>query len=198
MVYQIEDNQLPNKTFGELHRVIKRGISSYSNKGSDLSVNLVNVRDIQHGQIITNTVERVSIKSTAAVEKSRLEPGDLVITVKGINFRAAVAGESQKGFVISANLIALTLTDEVIPQYVAAYLNSPLGQREIQARTAGATIQGLTTRALLEIPIPVIPMVQQKLLAEYMACQDEHAFLVKQELDLYASIKNAVVQQVVR
>lgn len=197
MFYQ-KDSSLHNKTLGELHRVIKRGISSYSNKGDDLTVSLVNVRDVQQGQINTSTVEQVAIKSTGAVDKSRLEPGDLIVTIKGINFRAAVAGELERGFVITANLIALTLTSEVLPQYVAAYLNSPAGQKEIQVRAAGASIQGLTAQSLLEIPVPIPPLEKQKKLVDYLMYYNQYVSLLNREQELNASIRDAIVQNIVR
>jgi len=196
-VYQISAKSLRTKTLKELSLTLKRGISSYGIKGNDLTVPLINVRDIQNGAIVTDTVEHVSVKNTMAVHTSRLVPGDLLVIAKGPNFRAAVAGESHRDFTYSTNLIGLSLSYEVIPAYVATYLNSPLGQKEIQARAAGATIQGLTAQSLLEIPIPLPPLEVQKKLVEYSDLHRQYFELVNKEIALRTAIRDALMQNIV-
>jgi restriction endonuclease S subunit len=180
----------------ELSHTIKRGISSYGIKGNDLKVHLVNVRDIQNGTIVTETVEEVTVKNTMAVHNSRLVPGDLLVIAKGPNFRAAVASDIHRDFTYSTNLIGLTLTDAVIPGYVAAYLNSPMGQKEIQSRAAGATIQGLNAQSLLEIPIPLPPLDVQKRLAVYAEYHRQYIELVNKEIALRTTVRDALMQNV--
>ncbi len=196
-VYQISTNTIHTKTLSELSSSLKRGISSYGVKGNDLTVRLINVRDIQNGTIITETVEQVTVKNTMAVHTSRLVPGDLLVIAKGPNFRAAVAGEAHRDFTYSTNLIGLSLVGEVIPGYVAAYLNSQSGQKKIQARAAGASIQGLTAQSLLEIPIPLPPLDVQKRLADYTDYHRQYVELMNQEIALRTAIRDALMQNIV-
>lgn len=150
-------NQLPIFTLGELASTVKRGLSSYYLHGDGVKVPLINIKDIANGKVSVETVEHVSVHETSLLEKSRIAPGDLLVTIKGLNFKAAVADESVKDFAISANLIALTLSNKIRSEVVAAYLNSPVGQKILWSRAGGAVIRGLTTRTLLKVPIPVPP-----------------------------------------
>jgi type I restriction enzyme M protein len=193
---QISTNKLPTKTLGELSLSLKRGISSYGIKGDDLTVRLVNVRDLQDGIIVTKTVEQVTVKNTMAVHTSRLSPGDLLVIAKGQNFRASVAKETHRDFTFSTNLIGLTLSAEVVPEYVATYLNCPFGQKEILARAAGATIQGLTAKSLLEIPIPIPTLEVQKKLAGFSDYYRQYVELMNKEVALRTTIRDALMQKV--
>lgn len=97
---------------------------------------------------------------------------------------------------ISANLIALTLSDQILPEIVAAYLNSPRGQRELEARAGGSAIKGLNTKSLLEVPIPVPPIEQQEALSRYISSAHEYEALIKKELELRNLITDEIIRRV--
>lgn len=182
-------------TLGDLG-VAKQGLSSYYMRDGDEVVPLVTLKDVQDGNITSETVDRVPVKKTPRLGKSRLAIGDVVIIIKGSNFRAAVVDESAAGFVISSNMIALTLSDKILPEIVAAYLNSPSGQRELEARAGGSTIMGLNTKSLLEVPIPVPSLDQQEALSRYFSSAREYEDITKKELELRNVIKEAIIRRV--
>jgi restriction endonuclease S subunit len=183
------------KTLGDLGDV-KRGLSSYYMRNGEVVVPMVTLKDIQDGRIVSETVDHISVRKTNLLETSRLAPGDVVITIKGTNFRAAVVDEPAAGFMISANLIALTLSDQILPEIVAAYLNSPRGQRELEARAGGSAIKGLNTKSLLEVPIPVPPIEQQEALSRYISSAHEYEALIKKELELRNQINYEIIRRV--
>jgi restriction endonuclease S subunit len=176
--------------------VVKRGLSSYYMHGEDVVVPVVTLKDVQDGKIVTETVDRVSVRKTDLLEKARIAQDDVVITIKGTSFRGAVVDKPAAGFVISANLVSVALSDEVLPEIVVAYLNSPRGLRELESRAGGATIKGLNTKSLLDLPIPVPPIEQQKALSRYLWAAWEYEDLLKKELELRNGIKEAVIRHV--
>lgn len=184
---------LPIKTLGDL--AVKRGLSSYYSKGGgDVTVPVINIKDIQGGKIDAETVDRVSVRKTDLLEKSRIAPGDVIITIKGLGFRAAVADESLAGFAISANLAAVTPSHEIKPEVLAAYLNSPAGQRELLLRAGMGAIRGLNLKSLSEVPIPSIE--RQETLSRFLSLAQEYEEILKKELDLRAKVKDGIVSQV--
>jgi restriction endonuclease S subunit len=189
-------NQLPTFTLGELARTVKRGLSSYYLHGDGVMVPLINIKDITNGKVNIETVEPVSVHETSLLEKSRISPGDLLVTIKGLSFKAAVADESVKNFAISANLIALTLSDKIVPEVVAAYLNSPAGQRILWARAGGATIRGLTTKTLLEVPIPVPPISEQSKLNRYLSLAREYNDILRKEQLARSRLNEAIITSI--
>lgn len=193
----ILSNKIPKLSLSELTAFVRNGLSSYYVNIGAVTIHLVNVKDIQGGKINAEKVEIVNVKETDALDRNRLEVGDLVVTAKGQNFKAAVADKTVEGYVISANLIALKLNDRVDPELVAAYLNAPAGQREINSRAAGGIVKGLNCKGLLEIPIPVPPVDKQDQLVNYLKLINEYSDVLEKEKVLIEKIRNSVISDIV-
>ena len=197
-------NDLPNKNaskmvrLGDLTRTVKRGLSSYYLQGDDTTVSMINIKDMANGRIITGTVDRVSVRKTPLLERSRIEPGDVIMAIRGFNFKVAVADDSVKDFVISANLLALTLSDKVQPELIAAYFNSPIGQNMLQSMASGATIKGLNLKTLLDLTIPLPPLSEQANLSHYLTLAREYDDLLRKELNLRQKLSNTIVLRIMR
>jgi len=185
---------IPKKELKMLVKQTKRGLSSYYTKSIGSEVSFINIKDVYGGIVHPETVTRVKIKETGAMEKSRIEQNDVILTVKGSAFKAAVASKEIKGYVISANLVAFTLNDEIIPELVVAYLNSPIGQNELQSRSAGIAQKALNIRSLMEIKIPIPPMSSQIVLSEYLSLSGEYDTLMQHERELRKKINNNLIQ----
>jgi len=187
---------IPKKVLRELVTDIKRGLSSYYLQNSGENVSLINIRDVSNGTIHAETVGRVKIKETPALKKTRIAPGDIILTVKGSAFKAAVAGPDTQDFVISSNLIAFTLNDDVLPELVVAYLNSPEGQGQLLSRASGIAQRFINEKILLEVPIPVSPKGKQKQLAAYLMLTKEHDSLIARERELRKQITDSIIQNI--
>lgn len=182
------------KTLKTISLKIKRGLSSYYNTTEGTIVNLINIRDIQQNRVVLDTVESVSVKETSALENSTIEENDLILTIKGNTFKSAVADKSVKGFVISANLIAFTLDKEINPHIVSAYLNSAIGQKELQSRAGGAVQKALNMKSLLDLEIPILPLNKQQVFSKYLSLSQEYDELLVKEQELRRKINSAIVQ----
>ena len=189
-------NELEIKKLRNLTRTLKMGLSSYYLKGDDEVVKIINTKDLENGKINSDSVNSVSVKKTPLLEKSRIEAGDLIVTTKGTNFKAAVADQSVANSVISANLIAIKLSNEVQPEIVAAYLNSSRGQRDLQALSSGSSIQGLNANSLLEIQVPIPPLPEQKWMVNYLSLATEYNSLLKRELELRDKLADTIITKI--
>ena len=182
------------KTLKSISPKIKRGLSSYYNDVDGTVVHLINIRDIQQGRVILDTVESVKVKETSALENSTIEENDLILTIKGNTFKSAVADKSLNGFVISANLIAFTLDKEINPHIISAYLNSAVGQKELQARAGGAVQKALNMKSLYDLEIPILPINKQQVFSRYLSLSQEYDELLVKEQELRRKINSAIVQ----
>ncbi|HLP79245.1 MAG TPA: restriction endonuclease subunit S [Acidobacteriota bacterium] len=191
---QTSSMTIPKKVLKDLVVETKRGLSSYYLQPEGKLVQFINIRDVVDGRVNQETVTQANVKETDAFAKTRIEPNDVIVTVKGSAFKAGVASQKEKDAIISANLIAFKLKPEIQPELVVAYLNSPKGQQELHARSAGIAQKFLSERALLEISIPVPPMEKQKQLAVYLQLSKEYDTLMERERDLRKQINNSVVQ----
>jgi restriction endonuclease S subunit len=147
-----------------------------------------------NGKINPKTVGKIRIKETDALGKSRIQPDDVIITVKGSAFKAATASRAVQNYVISANLIAVTVNDEILPELIVAYLNSTMGQLELQSRAVGIAQKSINPKSLMEICIPIPPKDKQKQLTEYFLLSKEYDALIERERELRKQINNHIVQ----
>lgn len=196
--FEKDSIQIPRKVLKELVTDIKRGLSSYYLQDEGKMAPLINIRDVSKGTVNTETVAQVKIKETPALKKTRIVPGDIIITVKGSAFKAAVAGLEVRDYIISSNLIAFTINDEILPELVAAYLNSPEGQAQLQARASGIAQKFLNEKALMEMPIPIPPKDKQTQLAIYLSLSRELNFLIEREYELRAQLNDRIIRNIMR
>ncbi|WP_292728673.1 hypothetical protein [Methanoculleus sp.] len=91
------------------------------------------------------------------IREALVHAGDLVLTTLGPQFKCAVVDEENDGALISENIIAMTLLPKYSAEYVASYLNSPFGQKELQNRASGMShIVRISPRVLpgVEVCLP--------------------------------------------
>ena len=192
-------NGLPKEIrLEEITKDVKRGLSSYYLQGSDVEVSMINIKDIANGRIVSETVDRVSVRKTPLLERARIESGDVVMAIRGFNFKAAVADDSVEDFVISANLLALTLSDKILPELISAYFNSPVGRNVLQSIARGATIRGLNSRDILDILIPLPSLFEQEILSHYLTLALEYDDILQKELELRQKLTDAVVLKIMK
>lgn len=93
-----------------------------------------------------------------------LQKGDVLFQNRGWRNCAAVVPELISGAVASSHLIVLRAKSNVLPEYLAWYLNDIRAQGTIKNLARGATIPVISKELLgeLEIEVPELP-VQQKI-----------------------------------
>lgn len=97
------------------------------------------------------------------VEKSlfqakRLEAGDIVFMSRGASLRAAIVneGDAELGLLPSPNFLVIKADSKIIqPELIVAYLNSAIGQFELEKITVGAALKNVPVGKLKELEIVV-------------------------------------------
>lgn len=100
-------------------------------------------------------------RSRAIVKK-----GDVVISSKG-NFRAGVISLGIKDIIASSSVFIIHPKHAgIIPEYLAIFLNSAAGQKQIREKVTGAVIDTILRRDLEEIKIFLPGIERQKKIVE--------------------------------
>jgi len=185
------------KPLKALLRTKVTGISSYYLKTKEgdptIEIPLINLGDLVDGTINTETVKTTRVRNTGKLETDTVRKGDVVLTLRGPPFRAAVADDNSAGAALSANLVGLRCSDQMRPEILAAWFNSSTGQRAFIPRAGGSTLMGISLNELLQIEVPVPSMEQQNLLSRYLALKNEHTRILKKEQALLDSIVNSMM-----
>lgn len=107
-------------------------------------------------------VQRVNPPANAEGRRTRVQPGDLLISITADLGRVAVIPETLGEAYINQHLALARPIDGMVPRYLAWYLVSPFGLRQWDSLRRGATKIGLGLDDIraLRIPIPT-PEIQQ-------------------------------------
>ena len=125
--------------------------------------------------------------------KSRLKKGDLLTVQSGHVGSTAVVPADYDG----ANCHALILTrlkrDQLLPSFVAYYLNSKAGMLRLSQYFVGSTIIHLNTSDLKVFEIPIPPLNEQEKIADILTSLDDQIEAVELKLVQLESLKKSLM-----
>nr|WP_245873280.1 restriction endonuclease subunit S [Streptomyces phaeoluteigriseus] len=126
------------------------------------------------GSNITDTgidltdVRRMSESNSRALWRSRLETGDVVVIRAGYPGRAAVIPKELNG-ANCASLIIIKKGDQLLPEYLEAYFNSPLGKAYVNSARYGAAQEQINVSHVVDFMVPVPVTEEQSALVAELA-----------------------------
>ena len=96
------------------------------------------------------------------VEKFSLRPGDILMCEGGEPGRCAIWQIPDSDIKFQKAVHRIRSKGTIEPAYLVAYFESIVNTVEFNSRLTGATIKHLPRERLLEIPIPIPPLAEQK------------------------------------
>ena len=113
-----------------------------------------------------------------------LEPGDLVLSIKGSIGKAGFVGNVEPdAVVVSQSCVALRIVpnqrDKVSAEFLLMYLRSEAGQAQLESLQAGATVQHVSPQSLLTSFLVPMPAAE-----ELAAVEADYRSLCQLELDI--------------
>lgn len=136
-------------------------------ESTDGSMAVLQAKNITE-KIIINEDDLIKIELDKNRTSAMAQNNDVVISSRG-NFKSAVLRSSQQPIIAAGSTYLIRLkSDEVLPEYLAVYLNSTNAQKQIKERTSGVVINALPKKGLEDIEV-IIPSreQQQKTVAVY-------------------------------
>jgi type I restriction enzyme S subunit len=139
-------------------------------------------------------VHRSSIEIEKPYERSRVSPGDVLISVKGTTGRVGIVPPHFDGN-ISRDLARLRLTDEDVPEFWFQMLQSETGQRKLGLATVGTTRMELSIGILKQVTMPRPPKEEQRTIAGALSDVDALIGALDKLIAKKRDIKQAAMQQ---
>lgn len=98
------------------------------------------------------------------LEKYLLQDGDVVVSKSGSPFKVAVARPGRRDKILaSGNLYIVRPNKDVLdPDFLAAFLASEVGERNLHHVCVGTSIQSLPIKGLAKIRLPRLPLERQQ------------------------------------
>lgn len=152
-------------------------VEDYCEKG----VTLVRVSNCRTGEIVEDDgLVFIQEDKHKQLKRSEVLPGDVLLTKAGSLGYTAVFPESLQKGNITSHLAAIRPNSQVMPMYLALYLSSSIGTRQIYRWGNKTTRPELNTEEVREIKVILPPLSIQRVLVGQM---EEARKLQKSKLD---------------
>ncbi|WP_053084017.1 restriction endonuclease subunit S [Nostocoides australiense] len=151
--------------------------------------------NVQPGGFTLDDVVRFKPDSHAALSKSTLQVGDVVVVRTGRPGDAAVVNEEVAGL-NCIDLIILRTKNSLDPHYLAAFLNSDGGRSQVRRGSAGTAQQHFNVGALRKLEIPLPEVEQQQRLVGVWQRLTENVNTVQAEMDSLSALRSSLVDAV--
>ncbi len=119
---------------------------------------------------IADESELKRIKVIGRADSVTVSKGDVLLVSRGTlsgGFKAAFVTGTRFPLIASSSLHILRVNrDDVLPEFICAYLNTPKGQQQLQRIASGSTIRTLLTKSLSLLEIPIPPIETQQAIVE--------------------------------
>ena len=155
-------------------------------------VPVVAIRDLQ-GDFITN-VHKSSKGIEASYQRSRVVPGDVLLSIKGTTGRLGIVPRWYQGN-ISRDIARLRPNVDILPAYLRYVLESPQGQKLLDSAVVGTTRAELSIKRLKDLRLPIPTRIEeQKLIVEHLEAFYEGVRTEESTSEKLRSVKRGLMQ----
>lgn len=124
---------------------------------------------------------------------SYVKKGDVLLTSRGV-FRASAIHFSEKDILASSSVYILRpKISKILPDYLAIYLNSELGQKEIYRNLSGVAISIILRRNLEDLPILVPSLEKQQRIIDIFLNWHKRDELMHKKIKLQKNIADGAI-----
>ena len=134
---------------------------------SDGNVAIIQMKDLRHNNVV-DCRSFVNI-SMAVTKKHHLsKKGDLVFRSRGQLTTAAILLDDPGRAVVAAPLLRIRVKDsgEILPEYLNWYINQRDAQRYLKSRQEGTSVNMVSRKQLMDLPVDVPSVKIQKSIVE--------------------------------
>jgi restriction endonuclease S subunit len=130
-----------------------------------------------------------------AKEAYMLREGDVLVKAKGQNHLAAVSQAPQEPVLVTSQLIIIRLaSSDVLPEYLAWYINQPSAQQRIDRLSVGSNIRHLSVKQIGELEIEVPPIKTQEIIVNLYRLRLKEQRLVDRIQNLRGQLLRECIQ----
>lgn len=171
-----------------------RGWAEHYAESGDLFLRIQNVgRD----ELLLDDIAYVNAPDTAEAKRTRVEPGDVLLSITADLGRTAVVPEGLGPAYINQHL-AILRASALDPRFLSAFLTSPLGQHQVLKRNRHGVKAGLNFDDIRSFVVPAPPTELQRSFASHVADVRTLASALRGSADtmgeLFMSLQNRAFQ----
>jgi type I restriction enzyme S subunit len=143
-------------------------------------VPIVRVNNFKEGRVELSDLMRIDPEIEKKYGRTRLQGGEVLLTVVGSVGQVAVVPEAHKGFNVARAVAVIHPQQQVDPNWLALCLRSPLSQHLLGSR-ANTTVQTtINLKDLRALPIPMAPEYERGKIIELIGSLDDRITLLRE------------------
>jgi len=136
---------------------------------SDEGINFLRIQNVTQFGIDLNDVKHIVPEiHNGLLLRSQLATDDLLMTITGRIGTCSVVTEDVLPANINQHIVRIRLKSELLPEFVACYMNSDIGLKFSNRGVTGTTRIALDYESIKRIPVPLIDKQEQHRLVEFM------------------------------
>ena len=119
---------MAHETPGEILDLPDRRSRGWAAHYSDCGALFLRIQNVRHDELLLADIAYVDAPDTAEAKRTRVEPGDVLLSITADLGRTAVVPDGIGTAYINQHLSILR-TKALVPRFLSAYFASPAGQR---------------------------------------------------------------------
>lgn len=161
------------KNIGEIAYVTD-GQHGYHEIDNDSNIHLLTAKNAKNWFANLDGAEPLAQWVDDNNRRSSLQENDIILSTRGTVGLAALVKKDVLPANIDQDVARIHLNEDIIPEYVIAYLNSKFGQHWMMRNQTGMVQQGLSLEKVRELPLPILSMPQQKTISTIIISAYSH------------------------
>ena len=150
-------DSVETKTIDEISKsVVSFGAYSLTSyiEWQESGIPYINVGDIHGGYIDTSNIKHISEKVDEILKKSRVNNGQVLLTMAGTIGNAAVAYNLSRPMNANQAIAKIMPIDDISPYYLAAFLNSKYGKLQTQREIVSSVQANIFLGQIKKFKVP--------------------------------------------
>jgi type I restriction enzyme S subunit len=189
----------PTAKLGELAVFVGSGVTPRGGDASYVSEGVLFIRsqNVHFGGLRLDDAAFITEETHRAMSRSAVLPEDVLLNITGASIgRVAMAPRGLPAANVNQHVCIIRVRRERIdPGYLAAFLASHDGQRQIWSLQAGLSRQALNYEQAKAIEIPVPPLDEQRRIAAVLSAMDNAATAQGRVATSLARLRALVVEE---
>ncbi|GAB3282872.1 restriction endonuclease subunit S [Parahaliea aestuarii] len=158
---------------------------------SEEGVPTVRISEMRNGEIEIDKLRKCDIERASKFEKTRLVPGDLLITKDGTIGKTAFVPPELEGGNITQHVLRFPVSRFVDRRYIRVCIDAPVCQAWMAGETKGVALKGINVGDFRKMPLPLPPIKEQ---ARIVGKVDELLSICNRLKDCLKSVEKIAVQ----
>lgn len=146
---------------------------------------------------------RVEEKNLARIKHRKFKTGafvrkdDIIVSARG-NFRAGVFDGDVKNVMASSSVYILRITDKnVLPEFLAIFLNSVAGQKQIKQSLTGGAIKTILRKDLGNLEIAIPKIAEQKSVIDIYRNSEKQQEMLRRKQAIIGKMADSAINKLI-